>query len=81
MQMPALIIGHGRDKLHEYRDAEALARQMPNARLLRARSILEMRSHPERLWPEIARFLKELRHDIEASGEAAQMLPRSARQG
>ncbi len=68
LQMPALIIGHARDKLHHNRDAAALAQQMPNARLLNARSIVELRLHPERLWPRIEAFLDEVR---DASGLTA----------
>ena len=58
--VPTLVIGHGGDALHELRDAEALAQQIPNARLLRARSILELRTRPQRLWPEIRSFLHEV---------------------
>lgn len=61
--MPALIIGHGGDKLHELSDAEALAEELPNSRLLTATSIIELRWKPERLWPEIARFLEAVRDD------------------
>ncbi|MFA5939344.1 MAG: alpha/beta fold hydrolase [Sinimarinibacterium sp.] len=61
LQMPTLIIGHWGDKLHEYRDARALAQQLPNARLLSAKHILELRTQPSRLWPEIARFLDQVR--------------------
>lgn len=61
LQMPALIIGHGRDPLHELRDAKSLAEEMGDARLLEARSILELRTRPERLWKGIRPFLRELR--------------------
>ncbi len=57
MTMPALVIGHRGDKLHAHEDAHVLAGQLPNARLLNARSILELRTHPERLMPEILEFL------------------------
>ena len=60
LTMPALVIGHVGDKLHHNRDAEALSRQMPNARLLDARSILELRLRPDRLWPQISNFLQEV---------------------
>ncbi|AXQ29364.1 alpha/beta fold hydrolase [Solimonas sp. K1W22B-7] len=66
--VPTLVIGHGGDKLHGYRDSESLARQIPNARLLPAKHILEMRLHPERVWPEISRFLKEVAESLPASG-------------
>jgi pimeloyl-ACP methyl ester carboxylesterase len=61
LTMPALIIGHRRDRLHNFRDAEALAHDLPNARLLRANSILELRMRPERLWREIEPFLTQAR--------------------
>lgn len=66
ISVPTLVIGHGGDKLHGYRDSESLARQIPGARLLPARHILEMRLHPERVWPEISDFLREV-----AQGRAA----------
>ncbi|CAN5422047.1 alpha/beta fold hydrolase [soil metagenome] len=56
MQTPALVIGHTGDLLHPVTDAARLARQLPNATLLRARSMLEMRARPERLTDEIIRF-------------------------
>lgn len=61
MATPTLIIGHGRDPLHELRDARSLAEEMGNARLLEARSILELRARPDRLWRGIRPFLRELR--------------------
>jgi pimeloyl-ACP methyl ester carboxylesterase/acyl-CoA-binding protein len=61
LSMPALIIGHAGDRLHSLRDAAALAHELPNARLLKARSILELRARPQRLWPEIREFLLEVR--------------------
>jgi pimeloyl-ACP methyl ester carboxylesterase len=56
---PALVIGHRRDPVHPFSDAGALAAELPNARLLEADSILELRIAPERLTDEIARFLDE----------------------
>src|SRR5581483_10810458 len=35
-QTPALVLGHGRDPVHPFSDAGALAREMPNGRLLMA---------------------------------------------
>lgn len=67
MTMPTLIIGHGRDRLHSLRDASALAREMPNAKLLTARSFLELRMRPQRLWPDIRDFLLQLRAQAPAS--------------
>jgi pimeloyl-ACP methyl ester carboxylesterase len=60
MTMPALVIGHAGDRLHEFEDARALAQQLPNARLLEARHLLELRTNPDRLWPQIQSFLREV---------------------
>jgi len=59
-QTPALVIGHHRDPVHVFSDAGMLAREMPNARLLEADSLLELRFSPERLTGEIAGFLDEV---------------------
>jgi pimeloyl-ACP methyl ester carboxylesterase len=58
-ETPALIIGHPRDPVHPFSDAGMLAKEMPNARLLDANSILEWRLRPERLNEELAAFLDE----------------------
>ncbi len=56
---PALVIGHDRDPVHPFSDSDALVTELPNARLLRADSLLELRLTPERLTGEIAGFLDE----------------------
>jgi pimeloyl-ACP methyl ester carboxylesterase len=58
-ETPALVIGHQHDMIHPFSDAGMLAEEMPNARLLQASSILELRLAPERLTNEIAEFLDE----------------------
>lgn len=58
IQQPTLVIGHARDPLHDMSDAKALKRQMPNASILVARSMLELRTRPERLMPKILEFLR-----------------------
>lgn len=60
---PALVIGHDGDWLHNMEDAKALVEELPNARLAVARSILELRTRPERLMPEILQFLREYTGD------------------
>lgn len=70
MTMPALVIGHGGDGLHALDDAIALSEQLPNARLLRARSIIELRHRPRRLWPEIQTFMAEVRALATPPGQA-----------
>jgi len=57
---PTLVLGHHRDPIHPFTDAGMLAEEMPNARLLEADSLLELRLNPERLTVEIARFLDEV---------------------
>ncbi len=54
---PALVLGHERDMIHPFSDAEQIAEQIPTGRLLRAHSAAELRMHPERLTREIADFL------------------------
>jgi pimeloyl-ACP methyl ester carboxylesterase len=56
---PALVIGHDRDPIHPFSDSDELVEELPDARLLRADSILEMRLTPARLTSEIADFLDE----------------------
>jgi pimeloyl-ACP methyl ester carboxylesterase len=57
---PALIMGHRRDPVHPFSDAGMLAEELPNARLIEADSLVELRLHPERLTEEIADFLDEV---------------------
>ena len=57
LEAPALIIGHGRDPIHPFSDSGMLMNDLPNATLLEASSILELRISPERLTGEIATFI------------------------
>jgi pimeloyl-ACP methyl ester carboxylesterase len=59
MRAPALVIGHHRDPVHPFSDSGALVKELPNARLVEASSILELRLTPERLTAEIGDFLDE----------------------
>jgi pimeloyl-ACP methyl ester carboxylesterase len=54
-----LVIGHDRDPVHPFSDSDALVAELRNARLLRANSILELRTRPERLTGEISAFVDE----------------------
>jgi pimeloyl-ACP methyl ester carboxylesterase len=56
---PALVIGHDRDPVHPFSDSDALVSELPQARLLRATSLLELRLQPERLTTEIGEFLDQ----------------------
>ncbi|MDE3086098.1 MAG: alpha/beta hydrolase [Acidobacteriota bacterium] len=57
--VPALVIGHKVDFVHPFTDADHLTRQLPNARLVEAHSIVELRTMPARLTGEIADFLAD----------------------
>lgn len=58
-EAPALVIGHPRDPVHPFSDADMLAAELPNGRLLNADSIVELRTRPERLTGEIAAFVDD----------------------
>jgi pimeloyl-ACP methyl ester carboxylesterase len=60
-EAPALIIGHPRDPVHPFSDADMLAHELPNARLVHASSILELRLTPKRLTEVIGEFVDECR--------------------
>jgi pimeloyl-ACP methyl ester carboxylesterase len=54
---PALVLGHRWDLIHPLDDADKLAQQLPNARLVSAHGPLELRVRPKRLLGEIEAFL------------------------
>jgi pimeloyl-ACP methyl ester carboxylesterase len=68
-EAPALVIGHHRDPIHPFSDAGMLAQEMPNARLVEADSLFELRFAPERLTGEIASFLDECWRPRRAQGK------------
>ena len=55
--VPSLVLGHGIDLIHSFADAKRLARQLPDARLIRTRTFAELWVSPARLTAEIAGFL------------------------
>jgi pimeloyl-ACP methyl ester carboxylesterase len=59
LDQPALVIGHPRDPVHPFSDSDMLVRELPNARLVEATSILELRLTPERLTAEITHFVEQ----------------------
>ena len=67
-ETPALVIGHQRDPVHPFSDAGMLAEELPNARLLEANSIVELRLAPERLTHEISVFIDECWRSRRGSG-------------
>jgi len=62
---PALVLGHGIDLIHSYADAKRLARQLPQATLIRTRTFAELWVRPARLTGEIVRFLDRVWADDE----------------
>ncbi|MGZ4706888.1 MAG: alpha/beta fold hydrolase [Acidimicrobiales bacterium] len=60
IEAPALILGHRYDLIHPFDDATNLAAQLPNARLERARSPVELRLRPARLTDGIDAFLDDV---------------------
>jgi pimeloyl-ACP methyl ester carboxylesterase len=71
LSAPALVIGHQFDMVHPFSDAGMLAEEMPNARLMQAHSLLELRLAPRRLTDEIAGFLDECWRPRAAQARAA----------
>jgi pimeloyl-ACP methyl ester carboxylesterase len=67
-QTPAIVIGHPRDPVHPFSDADALARELPNGRLVDASSMFEMRLAPDRLTDEFSAFIDECWKPRRASG-------------
>jgi pimeloyl-ACP methyl ester carboxylesterase len=57
-EAPALVIGHPRDPVHPFSDADMLASELPNAKLIDANSIIELRMRPARLTEKIAEFVE-----------------------
>jgi pimeloyl-ACP methyl ester carboxylesterase len=60
IETPALIMGHDRDMLHPFSDAEALSRELRNSELVRSSSFFELRFPPNRLSDLICDFLDEV---------------------
>jgi pimeloyl-ACP methyl ester carboxylesterase len=59
IEAPALVVGHPRDPIHPAADAAMLAEEMPHARFVAARGILEWRFSPERLDGEAIAFVEQ----------------------
>jgi pimeloyl-ACP methyl ester carboxylesterase len=58
LDQETLVIGHYRDPVHPFSDSDMLVRELPNARLVQASSVLELRLTPERLTGEIVDFVE-----------------------
>lgn len=59
IEAPALVVGHRRDPIHPWADAQLLAEELPNARFVEARGILEWRLQPDRLTREAIAFVED----------------------
>ena len=64
MTQQTLVIGHYRDPIHPFSDSDMIVRELPNARLLQASSVLELRLTPERLTNEIVEFIERSERGI-----------------
>ncbi len=71
LDMPTLVIGHGYDLLHPMDDAEALSRELPNAELFEASTMLEARTSPARVVAKMDDFLAKVWKPAAASSTAA----------
>lgn len=79
MQNPAIVFGHTRDLIHPFSDAQMLARELPNGRIVEANSIIELRLRPERLTNVIARFLEECWRTPRKAGRRARAAASASR--
>jgi pimeloyl-ACP methyl ester carboxylesterase len=79
MQHRTLVIGHYRDPIHPFSDSDMLVRELPNARLVQASSILELRLTPERLTSEIVMFVEECFRRAPRGKAARQRAPAGGR--
>lgn len=71
LEPPALVIGHPRDPIHPFSDADMLVHELPNARMIEASSILELRISPRRLTDQIVDFIDECWEPAAARRRAA----------
>jgi pimeloyl-ACP methyl ester carboxylesterase len=58
IQVPALVVGHERDPIHPFGDADTLAADLPDAEFVQARSPVELRVDPDRLTESISQFIR-----------------------
>jgi pimeloyl-ACP methyl ester carboxylesterase len=72
MRQPTLVIGHRRDPVHPFSDSDMLVRELPNARLIEARSIMELWTSPERLTGKIVPFIEQCFRSRSAGSHGSQ---------
>jgi pimeloyl-ACP methyl ester carboxylesterase len=59
MTQPAIVIGHHFDPIHPYNDAKDLVELLPDARLIDATSIAELRLTPKRITKQVIDFVEK----------------------
>ncbi len=60
IEAPAIVIGHPHDLIHPAADAAMLAGELPDARFVEARSVIEWRRSPDRIDAEVLTFLTDV---------------------
>ena len=81
LDQETLVIGHYRDPIHPFSDSDMLVRELPNARLVQASSVLELRLTPERLTGEIVQFVERCFKPKSRGGSARRRAACPARRG
>ena len=81
MKHRTLVIGHYRDPIHPFSDSDMLVRELPNARLVQASSIIELRLTPERLTNEIVVFVEGCFRPAKRSETTPRRAPARGRRG
>jgi pimeloyl-ACP methyl ester carboxylesterase len=59
IETKALVLGHPRDPVHPFSDADMLVRELRNGRMVEASSLFELRLAPDRLTTEIGAFVDD----------------------
>ena len=78
-QAPTLVVGHPRDPLHPFSDADMLVKELPHGTLLEAESLIELRAKPDRLTPQIGDWLDAVWRGEEAGSATVRPKARRAR--
>jgi len=81
LDQETLVIGHYRDPVHPFSDSDMLVRELPNARLVQASSVLELRLTPERLTGEIVEFVERCFKPKSRGGTGRRRAAGAARRG
>ena len=81
LDQETLVIGHYRDPIHPFSDSDMLVRELPNARIVQASSVLELRLTPERLTGEIVQFVERCFKPKSRAGSGRSRAASPARRG